>query len=84
RRALADYLRVARSVKCSPDQVIITTGIHQSIDLAVRLLSDIGDRAWVEEPCYWGVRSVLQAAGLTLARGSSPSWSTGTGARATC
>ena len=66
RRALADYLRVARSVKCSPDQVIITTGIHQSIDLAVRLLSDIGDRAWVEEPCYWGVRSVLQAAGLTL------------------
>jgi GntR family transcriptional regulator/MocR family aminotransferase len=47
--------------------VIITTGIHQSIDLAVRLLSDIGDRAWVEEPCYWGVRSVLQAAGLTLA-----------------
>jgi len=66
RRALADYLRVARSVKCSPDQVIITTGIHQSIDLAVRLLSDIGDRAWVEEPCYWGVRSVLQATGLTL------------------
>ncbi|WP_157380034.1 PLP-dependent aminotransferase family protein, partial [Burkholderia ubonensis] len=66
RRALADYLRVARSVKCSPDQLIITTGIHQSIDLAVRLLSDIGDRAWVEEPCYWGVRSVLQAAGLTL------------------
>ena len=55
--------RRARSVKCSPDQVIITTGIHQSIDLAVRLLSDIGDRAWVEEPCYWGVRSVLQAAG---------------------
>ena len=48
RRALADYLRVARSVKCSPDQAIITTGIHQSIDLAVRLLSDIGDRAWVE------------------------------------
>ncbi len=66
RRALADYLRVARSVKCSPDQVIITTGIHQSIDLAVRLLSDIGDRAWVEEPCYWGVRSVLQAAGIAL------------------
>ena len=35
RRALSDYLRVARSVKCTPDQIIITTGIHQSIDLAV-------------------------------------------------
>jgi GntR family transcriptional regulator/MocR family aminotransferase len=66
RRALSDYLRVARSVKCTPDQIIITTGIHQSIDLAVRLLTDSGDRAWVEEPCYWGVRSVLQASGLTL------------------
>jgi len=54
RRALSDYLRVARSVKCSPDQIIITTGIHQSMDLAVRLLADVGDRAWVEEPCYWG------------------------------
>jgi GntR family transcriptional regulator / MocR family aminotransferase len=67
RRALSDYLRVARSVNCTPDQIIITTGIHQSIDLAVRLLTDVGDRAWVEEPCYWGVRSVLKASGLTLA-----------------
>ncbi|GLU33209.1 PLP-dependent aminotransferase family protein [Trinickia caryophylli] len=67
RRALSDYLRVARSVKCSPDQIVITTGIHQSMDLAVRLLTDVGDRAWVEEPCYWGARSVLQSAGLTLA-----------------
>ncbi|MDQ7978488.1 PLP-dependent aminotransferase family protein [Paraburkholderia sp. SARCC-3016] len=67
RRALSDYLRVARSVNCTPDQIIITTGIHQSIDLAVRLLTDVGDRAWVEDPCYWGVRSVLQSSGLTLA-----------------
>ncbi len=67
RRALSDYLRVARSVNCTPDQIIITTGIHQSIDLAVRLLTDVGDRAWVEEPCYWGVRSVLQSSGLKLA-----------------
>ena len=66
RRALSDYLRVARSVKCSPDQIVITTGIHQSIDLAVRLLTDFGDRAWVEEPCYWGARSVLQSSGLVL------------------
>nr|WP_321933898.1 PLP-dependent aminotransferase family protein [Paraburkholderia sp. J8-2] len=67
RRALSDYLRVARSVRCTPDQIIITTGIHQSIDLAVRLLADVGDTAWVEEPCYWGARSVLQSSGLKLA-----------------
>ena len=38
RHALADYLRTSRSVHCSPEQIIVTTGIHQSIDLAVRLL----------------------------------------------
>ncbi|MCO5396672.1 PLP-dependent aminotransferase family protein [Ralstonia sp. 21MJYT02-11] len=64
RHALADYLRASRSVHCTPEQVVITTGIHQSIDLAVRLLSDPGDIIWTEDPCYWGLRSVLQVSGL--------------------
>ena len=66
RQALADYLHAARSVRCSPEQVIVTTGIHQSVDLAVRLLSDVGDVCWTEDPCYWGARSVMQSSGLTL------------------
>ncbi|CAN0624671.1 GntR family transcriptional regulator / MocR family aminotransferase [Burkholderia multivorans] len=65
REALADYLRTSRSVRCTPEQIIITTGIHQSIDLAVRLLTDPGDAIWTEDPCYWGVRSVLNVSGLT-------------------
>lgn len=64
RHALADYLRTSRSVRCAPEQIIITTGIHQSVDLAVRLLSDPGDVIWTEDPCYWGVRSVLHVSGL--------------------
>ncbi|EGC99502.1 GntR family transcriptional regulator, partial [Burkholderia sp. TJI49] len=36
-----------------------------SIDLAVRLLTDPGDAIWTEDPCYWGVRSVLNVSGLT-------------------
>ncbi|WP_144108960.1 PLP-dependent aminotransferase family protein [Paraburkholderia sp. BCC1886] len=66
RHALTDYLRSSRSVRCTPGQIIITTGIHQSIDLAVRLLSDPGDVIWTEDPCYWGVRSVLNVSGLQL------------------
>ncbi|XQM27861.1 PLP-dependent aminotransferase family protein [Burkholderia gladioli] len=65
REALADYLRTSRSVRCSPEQIVITTGIHQSIDLATRLLTDPGDVIWTEDPCYWGVRSVLHVSGLT-------------------
>jgi GntR family transcriptional regulator / MocR family aminotransferase len=64
REAIAEYLRVSRSVNCSTSQVIITTGIHQSIDLAVKLLGGHGDRAWVEEPCYWGTRSVCESLGI--------------------
>jgi GntR family transcriptional regulator/MocR family aminotransferase len=64
REAIADYLRVSRSVNCSATQIIITTGIHQSIDLAARLLGDPGDLAWVEEPGYWGTRSVCLSLGI--------------------
>ncbi|SAL15395.1 GntR family transcriptional regulator [Caballeronia arvi] len=66
RHALADYLRTSRSVRCTPEQIVVTTGIHQSIDLAARLLADSGDTIWTEDPCYWGVRSVLQVSGLDL------------------
>lgn len=64
RRTLADYLRVARAASCQPDQVIVTTGIHQSLDLAMRLLCDVGDEVWIEEPCYWGIRNLLLSSGL--------------------
>ncbi|MDE2427361.1 MAG: PLP-dependent aminotransferase family protein [Burkholderiales bacterium] len=64
RVAIADYLRVARSVNCTAQQVLITTGIHQSIDLIMRMLGENGDRAWLEDPCYWGTRSVLQSQGI--------------------
>ncbi|KQP12467.1 hypothetical protein ASF43_19605 [Pseudorhodoferax sp. Leaf267] len=66
RRALADYLRVTRAAHCQPEQVIVTTGIHQSVDLAIRLLCDVGDEVWVEEPCYWGIRNLLLSSGLKL------------------
>ncbi|MDN8541623.1 PLP-dependent aminotransferase family protein [Erwinia sp. BC051422] len=62
--ALADYLRVARSVKCTPEQILIASGTHQSLDLLAKMLCNPGDRVWVEEPGYWGHRSVLEINGL--------------------
>lgn len=66
RQALAQHLRIVRSVRCSPRQIIITAGIHQAIDLVTRLLGDVGDLAWVEEPGYWGIRNVLVSNGLRV------------------
>ena len=66
RAALADYLRTARGVRCEPGQIIITAGIHPSLQLITQLLCDPGDIAWMEDPGYWGVRSVLVAAGMRI------------------
>jgi GntR family transcriptional regulator/MocR family aminotransferase len=66
REALAAHLRVARSVRCDADQVLITEGIHQAIDLVVRLLGSPGEQAWVEEPSYWGIRGVLQMSDIGM------------------
>jgi len=66
RLAIADYLRVSRAVNLTVDQVLITAGTQQSIDLCARLLTDHGDRAWIENPCYWAARRVLEVNGLQL------------------
>lgn len=64
--ALANYLRVTRMMHCDPKQILVVNGSHQGIDLCARLLADPGDRAWIEEPGYWGARNVLRAAGLNV------------------
>lgn len=77
--ALANYLRVTRMMPVDPKQVIIINGSHQAIDLCARMLADHGDRAWIEDPGYWGARNVLSAAGLQVtpigldAKGLAPS-----------
>ena len=66
KRALAQYLVVSRSVDCDPEQIVVTEGVHQAIDLISRMLADVGDTVWVEDPGYWGARNTLRTNGLTL------------------
>ena len=66
RRAVADYLRVFRSVQLDADQVLITSGTQQSITLCAHLLADHGDTIWIEDPAYWGAVQALTASGLHL------------------
>jgi GntR family transcriptional regulator/MocR family aminotransferase len=66
RQAVTDYLRMSRSVKVEVEQVMITAGTQQSLDLCAQLLADAGDTAWVEDPCYWGARRAFQARELKL------------------
>ena len=54
RQAIATYLQSARGVRCSAEQIVITSGAQQCIDLATRLLLDPGDPVWLENPGYRG------------------------------
>lgn len=67
RRAVAEYVGAARGVRCTPEQVLITSGAQQALSLLGRLLLDPGDAAWVEDPGYPGVRHAWRAAGARLA-----------------
>jgi GntR family transcriptional regulator/MocR family aminotransferase len=56
REAIAEYVRVARAVKCEADQVLIVSGSQQALHLCARLLADAGDPVWLEDPGYFGAR----------------------------
>lgn len=66
REAIAAYLRAARAVRCDPDQVVVTAGAQQAIDLVLRVLVRPGDPVWVEDPCYPALRAALAAAGAGI------------------
>jgi GntR family transcriptional regulator / MocR family aminotransferase len=52
RRNLCEYLRAARGVRCEPEQIIVTAGTQQALDIAIRVLLSPGDEVWVEDPGY--------------------------------
>ncbi len=66
RRAVADYLRVFRSVSLDHEQVIITSGTQESLGLCAQLLADHKDTVWIEDPAYWGAVKAFMATGLQM------------------
>lgn len=66
RHAVSAYLESARGVNADPDQIIITSGTQQAIDLAIRVVLKRDDEAWVENPGYSLTAQALTAAGVIL------------------
>lgn len=66
RRAIASHLALSRGVRCDPAQVILTEGAHEALGLCVRLLTNPGDTAWIEDPGYRGARTALSAGDLHI------------------
>ena len=66
REAIAGYVSRARGVRCTAGQVVITTGVQQSLDLLFRLFLDPGDALVIEEPGYASVRAMAHLAGAPM------------------
>ncbi len=62
--AIADHLRTWRGISCTEDQVLITSGSAESIDLICRVLCQPGDKVWLENPGYMPMRREIVEKGL--------------------
>ena len=66
RAAIGEYLRAVRGLRAEPEQIFITAGAQQALQVSAQLLTDPGDQVWIEDPGFLGLRAPLRAAGLEL------------------
>ena len=66
RRSVCDYLQAARAVRCEPEQVMITAGTQQALDIVIRVMQGPDREVWIEDPGYALTRLVLVAAGVKV------------------
>lgn len=67
RTSIAEYLAVHRGDVCDPEQILIVPGATFAMHLAVTLLSNPGDKVWLEDPGPDSVRLILKALNRPIA-----------------
>jgi GntR family transcriptional regulator / MocR family aminotransferase len=67
RETICSYLRMARGVRCDPQQIMVVSGSQQALEVTARVLLNPGDWVWTEEPGYRMARQVLMLADCRLA-----------------
>jgi GntR family transcriptional regulator/MocR family aminotransferase len=66
REAIAKHLRLARGIVCRPEQVVITAGAQEGLNLVARLMKIHGRPVIVEDPCYHGAAQAFLSLGGKL------------------
>ncbi|MFW6084008.1 MAG: PLP-dependent aminotransferase family protein [Gemmatimonadota bacterium] len=66
REAVARHIGVSRAVRATPDDVVVTNGSQQALDLIGRVLLEPGDAVAVEDPGYPLARRAFRAQGLRV------------------
>jgi GntR family transcriptional regulator / MocR family aminotransferase len=66
RKAIAAYLGLARGIRCSSSQVLVTGGFSGALGLALRGLQLGNTEAWIEDPGFPLTRTALDLAGMRV------------------
>ncbi len=66
REVIADYLRSSRGISITTEQVIITCGCQQGLNILSHLFIQSESEVVVEAPCYRGARYVFEKYGAKL------------------
>ncbi len=66
RAAIARYLSLGRGVAADPDDVVVTHGTQQALDLVARVLIEPGDVVAVEDPGYPFARELFASYGARV------------------
>jgi GntR family transcriptional regulator / MocR family aminotransferase len=64
REVICSFAHRTRGIKATPDQVLITSGTTQSLDLLLRGLLNPGDTTWIEDPGRPKAATLLKALGM--------------------
>ena len=66
RKAVAHYAHTSRGVNCSAEQIVITSGIQEGLDLTARVLLNPGDKVLMEDPGYQAAYTLFHAVNARL------------------
>ncbi|WP_019925333.1 PLP-dependent aminotransferase family protein [Nocardia sp. BMG111209] len=66
RVAIARHIGVSRAVHVTAENIIVTQGIQQALDMVGRVLLRPGDRVAIENPCYPLVRELFRSLGAEV------------------
>jgi len=63
-RAVLARRALARGVQAAPEEIVVTCGCTEALNLALRAVARPGDTIAVESPTFYGMLQVLEALGL--------------------
>ena len=66
REAIAAHLSTSRGVNCTTEQIIITNGTQQTLDLISSIFVSNKDEVCLEDPGYFGARDIFSAIGAKI------------------